>query len=60
LYNFREEVTEMFKELDADLDGKLSWEEVTGEETKTEMAFKAIDSDGNGFITKQVNSHIMP
>ena len=30
----------------------MSFEEFSGQETKIEMAFKAMDIDGNGFISK--------
>ena len=53
----REEVIDMFKEKDRDLDGKLSWEEFMGEETKTEMAFKMLDLNHDGYITKSVSCH---
>ncbi len=42
----------MFVAKDRDHDGKLSFEEFVGQETKLERAFKAMDKDGDGFITK--------
>ncbi len=42
----------MFAEKDRDFDGKLSFEEFAGQTTKLERAFKAMDKDGDGFITK--------
>jgi len=42
----------MFAEKDKDFDGKLSFEEFSGQETKLEKAFKAMDKDGDGYITK--------
>ena len=42
----------MFAIRDRDHDGKLSFEEFSGQETKLEKAFKAMDRDGDGYITK--------
>ncbi len=42
----------MFAEKDRDFDGKLSFEEFAGQQTKLEKAFKAMDKDGDGYITK--------
>ena len=42
----------MFAERDKDRDGHLSFEEFSGQETKMERAFKSMDKDGDGFITK--------
>ena len=42
----------LFAEKDRDFDGLLSFEEFSGQETKLEKAFKAMDKDGDGFITK--------
>ena len=49
----REDVDEMFATHDRD--GMLSWEEFSGEETKNEKAFKLMDADHNGKITKSVS-----
>ena len=51
----REDVDEMFETHDKDRDGMLSWEEFSGEETKNEKAFKLMDADHNGKITKSVS-----
>ena len=51
----REDVDEMFATHDKDRDGMLSWEEFSGEETKNEKAFKLMDADHNGKITKSVS-----
>ena len=48
----REDVKAMFAERDKDRDGHLSFEEFSGQETKMERAFKSMDKDGDGFITK--------
>merc|ERR1712038_691214 len=42
----------MFDERDKDHNGLLSFEEFSGQETKMERAFKSMDKDGDGFITK--------
>ena len=44
----------MFAEKDKDLDGKLSFEEFCGLETKLEKAFKVMDKDGDGYISKVI------
>ena len=51
----REDVDEMFETHDKDRDGMLSWAEFSGEETKNEKAFKLMDADHNGKITKSVS-----
>ena len=51
----REDVDEMFATHDKDRDGMLSWAEFSGEETKNEKAFKLMDADHNGKITKSVS-----
>lgn len=55
--NFRAEVEEIFKEKDRDLDGTMSYDEFTGHDTKTEIAFKAIDKNGDGFVSKVIYKH---
>ena len=45
-------MSELFAEKDRDFDGKLSFEEFAGQQTKLERAFKAMDKDGDGYITK--------
>ena len=61
-FSFRTEVEDIFKEKDRDLDGTMSYEEFTGHDTKTEIAFKAIDKNGDGFVSKviglEITSHI--
>ena len=51
----REEVDKVFEEHDKDLDGKLSWDEFCGEETKNEKAFKLMDINKNGKVSKEVS-----
>ena len=55
----REDVDEMFEKHDKDRDGMLSWAEFSGEETKNEKAFKLMDADHNGKITKGVSLIIL-
>ena len=51
----REDVDKLFSSHDKDGDGKLSWREFAGEETKNERAFKLMDENHDGKITKSVN-----
>ena len=46
----------LFAQHDKDKDGRLSWQEFSGEETKNEKAFKLMDADHNGKITKTVSN----
>ena len=57
-FSFRTEVEDIFKEKDRDLDGTMSYEEFTGHDTKTEIAFKAIDKNGDGFVSKVMGLEI--
>ena len=50
--NFRDDIQKLFEEKDKNLDSYLSFEEFAGQETKVEIAFRAMDKDGDGFITK--------
>ena len=45
----------MFENKDKDLDGRLSYEEFMGEETRAERLFKLMDKDGDGYVTKHVS-----
>ena len=56
---FREDVDELFETHDKDRDGMLSWAEFSGEETKNEKAFKLMDADHNGKISKNVSLLIL-
>ena len=40
--------------MDRDFDGKLSFEEIMGEETPLERLFQSMDKDGDGAVTQQV------
>ena len=42
--------------MDRDYDGKLSFEEFMGEETPLERLFRSMDKDGDGSVTKEVES----
>ena len=45
----------MFDDKDKDLDGRLSFEEFMGEQSRAERLFKLMDKDGDGFVTKNVS-----
>ena len=45
---------EFFDKMDRDFDGKLSFEEIMGEETALERLFNSMDKDGDGAVTKEV------
>ena len=51
----REELDLLFESHDKDQNGKLSWQEFSGQESKNERAFKLMDADHNGKITKNVS-----
>jgi len=52
IHNGTEEVRKMFDVKDRDLDGRLSFEEFMGEESRSERLFKLMDKDGDGYVTK--------
>jgi len=56
----RSDVVEMFRERDKDLSGSMSFEEFCGHETRNELAFKAIDKNGDGYISKKEFRRICP
>ena len=39
-----------------DTDGRLSYEEFMGEESRAEKLFRLMDKDGDGFVTKNVRN----
>ena len=51
----RDEVERMFENKDKDLDGRLSFEEFMGEESRAERLFRLMDKDGDGYVTKHVS-----
>ena len=51
---FRREVDGLFKILDKDLDGKLSFSEFLGEESHIERIFRTMDKNNDGFVSKEV------
>ena len=52
--NCREEVEDFFKTMDRDFDQKLSFGEFMGEESHIEKIFKSMDTNNDGYVTKQV------
>ena len=54
-YLCRDELDRMFNSKDKDLDGRLSFEEFMGEQSRAERLFKLMDKDGDGFVTKNVS-----
>ena len=50
----------MFREKDLDVDGMMSYEEFIGHDTKMALAFKAIDKNGDGFLSKSEFRKICP
>jgi len=48
----RDEVETLFNERDRDRDGSLSFQEFMGQETQMEKAFRMMDKDGDGYVTK--------
>ena len=50
----------MFKEKDLDTDGAMSYEEFIGKDTKMALAFKAIDKNGDGYLSKTEFRKICP
>lgn len=56
----RSELVEMFREKDLDVDGMMSYEEFIGHDTKMALAFKAIDKNGDGFLSKSEFRKICP
>ena len=45
--------------MDRDFDGRLSFEEFMGEESPIEKLFKNMDKNGDGLVTKQVNTKVL-
>ena len=51
---------DVFREKDKDFDGRMSYEEFVGHETRFELAFKALDTNGDGFVSKSEFKKICP
>ena len=45
---------DFFKTMDRDFDQKLSFGEFMGEESHIEKIFKSMDTNNDGYVTKQV------
>ena len=45
----------MLEGKELDLDGRLSFEEFMGEQSRAERLFKLMDKDGDGYVTKNVS-----
>lgn len=48
----REDAYQIFKDKDKDLDGIISFDEFAGKLTESEKAWKALDANRNGYVTK--------
>lgn len=59
-YLFRQEVLEVFRAKDRDMDGKMSFEEFCGQKSRYELAFEAIDKNGDGFVSRHEFKKICP
>ena len=49
----------MLESKDIDIEGRLSYEQFMGEETRAEKLFKLMDKDGDGWISKNVSQKLM-
>lgn len=56
----RSEVVEMFREKDLNMDGVMSYDEFLGHDTRMALAFKAIDKNGDGYLSKTEFRRICP
>ena len=52
----RGEIEEFFAEMDRDFDGRLTLEELMGEESKIEKLFRLMDKNKDGFVTRKVRN----
>ena len=43
----------IFNQRDRDQDGKMSFEEFSGQKTRSELAFEAIDKNGDGYVSRK-------
>ena len=51
----RDEAAKLLESKDLDTEGRMSYEEFMGEQTKAEKLFKLMDKDGDGYVTKNVS-----
>ena len=51
----RDEAEKLLESKDIDIEGRLSYEQFMGEETRAEKLFKLMDKDGDGWISKNVS-----
>lgn len=56
----RSDVIDAFREKDKNLDGLMSYEEFVGHETRNELAFRALDTNGDGFVSRNEFKKICP
>ena len=56
----RSEVIDVFREKDRDLDGLMSFEEFAGTKPRVELAFKALDTNGDGYVSRSEFKKICP
>ena len=54
----REAVMMIFNQRDRDQDGKMSFEEFSGQKTRSELAFEAIDKNGDGYVSRKERTSI--
>merc|ERR1712154_648279 len=47
-----DEAAKLLESKDLDTEGRMSYEEFMGEQTKAERLFKLMDKDGDGYVTK--------
>lgn len=47
-----DEAEKLLESKDIDIEGRLSYEQFMGEETRAEKLFKLMDKDGDGYVTK--------
>ena len=55
----RDEAEKLLESKDIDIEGRLSYEQFMGEETRAEKLFKLMDKDGDGWISKNVSQKLM-
>ena len=48
----------IFNQRDRDQDGKMSFEEFSGQKTRSELAFEAIDKNGDGYVSRKERTSI--